>query len=102
MPPNGEKAVAAQRTSATASSMRLAKIWATPARRPGAWAQKSASQRLWAWMPAQRRSYSASVGGRATRLPSSKKGGTVLGKSTSAVMPSASFSARRRSESQLR
>ncbi len=82
--------------------MRLAKIWATPARRPGAWAQKSASHRLWAWIPAQRRSYSASVGGSATRLPSSKNGGTVLGNSTSAVIPSASFSARRRSESQLR
>ncbi len=82
--------------------MRLAKIWATPARRPGACAQNSASQRLWAWIPAHRRSYSDSVGGNATRLPSSKKGGTVLGNSTSAVIPSASFSASRRSESQLR
>ena len=42
------------------------------------------------------------VGGSATRLPSSKNGGTVFGNSTSAVIPSASFSARRRSESQLR
>ena len=42
------------------------------------------------------------VGGSATRLPSAKKGGTVLGKSTSAAMPSDSVSASRRSLSQLR
>ena len=56
MPPNGSNVAAAHRTSATASSMSLAKIWATPARRPGTLAQKSASHRLWAWSPAQRRS----------------------------------------------
>ncbi len=31
--------------------MSLAKIWATPARRPGTRSQKSASHRLWAWTP---------------------------------------------------
>ena len=41
-------------------------------------------------------------GGSATRLPSAKKGGTVLGKRTSAAMPSDSVSARRRSLFQLR
>ena len=46
----------AQRTSASASSTSLRKICASPARRPGAAAQKSASQRLCAWRPAQRRS----------------------------------------------
>ena len=56
MPPKGLKFLAAQRTSATASAMSLAKTWMMPARRPGVAAQKSASQRLWAWTPAQRRS----------------------------------------------
>ena len=35
MPPKGSKVAAAQRTSATASSMSLAKTWTMPARRPG-------------------------------------------------------------------
>ncbi len=57
MPPKGRSNVAAaHRTSATASPMSLAKTWMMPARRPGVAAQKSASQRLWAWTPAQRRS----------------------------------------------
>ena len=56
MPPKGSNVAAAQRTSARASSMSLAKTWTMPARRPGVRAQKSASQRLWACTPAQRRS----------------------------------------------
>ena len=56
MPPKGSKVSAAQRTSARASAMSLAKTWMMPARRPGVHAQKSRSQRLWAWTPAQRRS----------------------------------------------
>ncbi len=57
-------------------------IWAMPARRPGASAQKSASQRLWACSPAQRRSASAAVtaGGWAVREVLGKNGGTVFGK----------------------
>src|SRR5262245_52910506 len=79
-------------------------IWAMPARRPGAWLQKSASQRLWAWSPAQRRSRSPSVapGGWCTSDTLGKNGGFVLGKMPSATTPSASISRRRRSELQLR
>ena len=57
MPPKGlSNASTAQRISLSVWSMSLAKTWMMPARRPGAVAQKSASQRLWAWTPAQRRS----------------------------------------------
>lgn len=70
--------------------------------RPGACAQKSASQRLWARRPAQRCSYSAREGAGAISEAEGKKGGMVLGKTTSATMPSASSSARRRAEFQLR
>jgi hypothetical protein len=41
-------------------------------------------------------------GGCSTREPFGKNGGTVFGKITSATTPSASISARRRSELQLR
>ena len=51
--PSG-RASFAQRTSAIASSTSLRNTCASPARRPGAWAQKSTSQRLWACTPAQR------------------------------------------------
>lgn len=91
-----------RRISCTAASTSLRRICATPARRPGASAQKSASQRLWAWSPAQRIVYSAAVGGCAIREALGKNGGMVLGKTTSATMPSASSSARRRAEFQLR
>jgi hypothetical protein len=94
----------AQRTSSTARSMSCSRIWATPARRPGVAAQKSASQRLWAWSPAQRRSRSPDVagGGWFSSEGAGKNGGIVLGKMTSPTMPSASSSASRRSLSQLR
>ncbi len=91
-----------RRISSTAASTSLRRICATPARRPGASAQKSAIQRLCAWSPAQRSSYSAAVGGCAIREAFGKKGGMVLGKTTSATMPSASSSASRRREFQLR
>jgi len=75
-----------------------------PARRPGAAAQKSASQRLCACSPAQRRSMSAVVtaGGWAVSEAFGKNGGTVLGKTTSPTMPSASCWELRISLSQLR
>ncbi len=72
-----------------------------PARRPGACAQKSTIQRLCAWRPAHRSSYSASVGGIATRLELGKNGGIVFGNRISATMPSASRSRRRSSLSQF-
>ncbi len=46
------------------ASTSCSRICAMPARRPGAAAQKSASQRLWARRPAQRRSRSPAVGRR--------------------------------------
>ena len=75
-----------------------------PARRPGAAAQKSASQRLWARSPSQRRARSpaSAAGGWCTSEACGKNGGMVFGKITSATTPSASSSARRRSLSQLR
>ena len=79
-------------TSAIASSTSFRKIWPTPARRSGLDAQKSASQRLCAWMPACRSSYSSADGGRAITAPVGKNGGTVFGKSTSAAVPSDSCS----------
>ena len=77
---------------------------AMPARRPGASAQKSAIQRLCACSPAQRASRSPALagGGWSPRLALGKNGGTVLGKMTSATMPSDSSSVSRRFESQLR
>ena len=54
-------ASAAHSTSATAASTSCSMIWTIPSRRPGAAAQKSASQRLWARSPAQRSSRSPSV-----------------------------------------
>ena len=71
----------AQRTSATDASMSCRVIWMMPARRPGASAQKSTSQRLWACSPAQRRSASAAVtaGGWAVSDDFGKNGGTVFG-----------------------
>ena len=71
-------------------------IWAMPARRPGASWQKSTIQRLCAFSPAHRRSYSSGDGCGATRFPDGKNGGMVLGNSTSATTPSASSSAIRR------
>ena len=56
MPPKIATCCAAHEISASASSRWFTKTWTTPARRPGAAAQKSASQRLWAWTPAHRRS----------------------------------------------
>lgn len=88
--------------SSTARPTSFRRIWKTPARRPGAAAQKSASQRLWARSPAQRCSNSAAVGAGAIRDAEGKKGGTVFGKTTSATMPSSSSSARRRPEFQFR
>ena len=77
----------------SASSTSFSRICATPARRPGAAAQKSASQRLCACSPAHRCSYSAAVGAGVTSAPDGKNGGIVFGNSTSATMPSASSSA---------
>src|SRR5262249_38579423 len=90
------------RTSRTASSTSLRKICPTPARRSGACAHQSASQRLWARIPASRRSNALAEGGRATSEAEGKNGGTVFGKITSPTMPSASSSAMRRSWSQFR
>ena len=73
-----------------------------PARRSGCSATKSTIQRLWARMPARRCSYSSGVGGCANSTKLGKNGGTVLGKMTSPTTPSASWSALRRSVSQLR
>ena len=56
----------------------------------GARRTKSTSQRLWARMPARRCSYSSGLGGRANSTKLGKNGGTVLGKTTSPTMPSAS------------
>ncbi len=91
-----------RRISFTAASTSFSRIWTTPARRPGASAQNSASQRLCAWSPAQRIVYSAAVGGWAISEALGKNGGMVLGKRTSATMPSASSSDSRRAEFQLR
>ena len=90
--------------SRTDPSTSCSMIWAMPARRPGAWPQKSASQRLCARSPAQRRSRSPSVapGGWCTSDTFGKNGGTVLGKTTSATTPSCPISRSRRSELQLR
>ena len=54
-------AVAAHSISATAAPTSCSMIWAMPARRPGAAAQKSASHRLWARRPAQRSARSPSL-----------------------------------------
>ena len=67
------------RISRTASSTSLSRICATPARRPGAAAQKSASQRLWARSPAQRCSYSSRDGAGAISEALGKNGGMVFG-----------------------
>ena len=91
-----------QRTSSIASSTSFRKIWPMPARRSGKRPHQSASQRLWARMPARRCSYSSGLGGRAKRMKLGKNGGTVLGNTTSATTPSASSSEKRRSSSQLR
>ena len=64
-PRRGARASRAQWISRTASSTSFRQICAMPARRSGASAQKSASQRLCACSPAHRSSYSAVVGGRA-------------------------------------
>ena len=89
----------AQRISSTAASTSCSRICAMPARRPGAAAQKSASQRLCACRPAQRssRSPASAAGGWCTSDAFGKNGGIVFGKMTSATMPSASSSRRRRS-----
>lgn len=91
-----------RRISRTASSTSLRRICATPARRPGASAQNSASQRLCARSPAQRCSNSSRVGAGAIREAEGKNGGMVLGKTTSATIPSVSSSRNRRPEFQLR
>ena len=90
--------------SFTDASTSWSMIWAMPARRPGAWPQKSASHRLCACSPAHRlaRSPSVAPGGWFTRETLGKNGGIVLGKITSATTPSASISRSRRSELQLR
>jgi hypothetical protein len=93
---------AAHSISATAASTSLRKICAMPARRPGVSAQKSTIQRLCAFSPAHRNSYSSAAGGRASRFPDGKKGGIVFGKSTSATTPSSSSSRNRAALSQLR
>ena len=84
------------RSPATEASTSCSMIWAMPARRPGAWQQKSASQRLCACRPAQRL-VEVAVGRRPaaarTSEPLGKNGGTVFGKTTSATTPSASSSA---------
>ena len=72
-----------------------------PARWNGASAQKSASQRLCAWRPAQRSAKSAALGGGAVMAEAGKNGGTVLGNTTSPTMPSAASSRRRRALSQF-
>ena len=101
MPPNGMKASAAQRISAERVLDPVGETWATPARRPGPGAE--VGQPAVVGLNAGPAPLVVALGrGSATRLPSSKNGGTVFGKSTSAMMPSDSFSARRRSESQLR
>src|SRR3954451_8005936 len=89
-------------TSSMASSMSLRKIWPMPARRSGYSAHQSASQRLWARTPARRCSYWSSFGGRGNSTKLGENGGTVLGNTTSATMPSDSCSFHRRSLSQLR
>lgn len=99
--PPRRPASTAHRISWTASWTSLRRIWKTPARRPGAAAQKSASQRLWARRPAQRRRNSSAVGAGAIREPDGKNGGMVFGKTTSATMPSSSSSAIRRPEFQF-
>src|ERR1039458_658260 len=53
-------------------------------------------------MPAKRCSYASGGGGGAKRTKLGKNGGTVLGKRTSATMPSSSCCVLRRSLSQLR
>ena len=92
----------AQRISATVSSTLSMNSWAMPKRRPGAASQKSFSHRLCAFRPAHRRSYSSALRGPgAASAPLGKKGGTVLGKMTSATMPSVSSASRRLPLSQL-
>ena len=80
--------------SRTDASTSCSMIWAIPARRPGAWLQKSASHRLCAWRPAA--PLEVAVGG-ARRLLDERDLGEerrdVLGKMTSATTPSASISA---------
>ena len=73
-----------------------------PARRSGNSPHQSTSQRLWARMPASRWSYSSGLGGWANSTKLGKNGGTVLGKTTSPTMPSASCWPLRISLSQLR
>ncbi len=92
----------AQRISATVSSTSSMNSCAAPKRRPGAASQKSLSHRLWAWRPAQRRSYSSRVRGPgAASSPFGKNGGVVLGNTTSATMPSLSSASKRLFESQF-
>ena len=85
-------------TSLTAASMSCGWTMATPARRPGSWLQKSASQRLKMRAPAWRSCGVESGNGKAA-----PQGGSLLfwksGKSTSATMPSPSSSRLRTSES---
>jgi hypothetical protein len=93
---------AAQRISATAASMSLGSSWKMPRRRTGAWLQKSASHRLCACRPAHLCSSVAASRGTPVRWARmSKNGGSVLGKMISALTPSASMFARRRSLSQF-
>ena len=85
-----------------ASSMSFRKIWPMPARRSGNSSHQSTSHRLWARMPARRCWYSSGGGGLAKSTKLGKNGGTVLGKTTSPTMPSASCCELRISLSQLR
>ena len=96
----GSPAHAPRRPRASTS---LRKIWAMPARRPGARRRsRPASGCGRAARPTRRSRSSGVAGGWAMSRPVGKNGGTVFGKITSATRPSASSSAKRRSLSQLR